>query len=94
MVYFNLIYLFAEYKKNINFLHKTTYLYMKNTKPVQFYSINDISEILNVDYRTIAKRVTSGEIPHYKLGRKTIRVKVEDFNNWLKESHVARNTMG
>lgn len=67
---------------------------MKIPKQIQFYSINDISKILNVDYRTIAKRVTSGEIPHYKLGRKTIRVRVEDFNNWLEESHVARNTMG
>jgi|TARA_R100000406_G_scaffold79538_1_gene60625 excisionase family DNA binding protein len=67
---------------------------MKNTNKVQFYSISEISDILNVDYRTIAKRVTSGEIPHYKLGHKTIRVRIEDFNKWLEESHVKRNTMG
>lgn len=67
---------------------------MKNQTKVQFYSINDISDILNVDYRTIAKRVTSGEIPHYKFGHKTIRVKVEDFNKWLENAHVAKNTMG
>ena len=67
---------------------------MKDSTKVQFYSINDISDILNVDYQTIAKRVTNGEIPHYKLGHKTIRVKIEDFNKWLEDSHVKRNTMG
>jgi excisionase family DNA binding protein len=67
---------------------------MKDSTKVQFYSINDISDILNVDYQTIAKRVTSGEIPHYKLGHKTIRVKIEDFNKWLEDSHVKRNRLG
>ncbi len=64
---------------------------MRQKQKAQFYTIRDISEILNTNYRVIAKRVTSGEIPHYKIGQKTIRVRVEEFEKWLKESYVANN---
>jgi excisionase family DNA binding protein len=67
---------------------------MRQKQTAQFYTIRDISEILNTDYRLIAKRITSGEIPHYKIGKKTIRVRVDEFEKWLKDTYVTRNTMG
>ena len=67
---------------------------MRQKQTAQFYTIRDISEILNTDYRLIAKRITSGEIPNYKIGKKTIRVRVDEFEKWLKDTYVTRNTMG
>jgi len=53
-----------------------------------FYSIRDISDMLGCDYKVIYKKVTLGEIPHSRFGRKLIRIAVSDFQSWLRSKEV------
>lgn len=61
---------------------------MKQRRKSEFYSIRDISEILNVDYKVVYHKVTLGEIPSLRLSNKLIRIKKADFESWLESKEV------
>ena len=51
----------------------------------QYLSIDELSLYSGLKKSFLYSRVEAGDIPHYKIGR-LIRVKKEDFDNWL-EGH-------
>ena len=46
------------------------------------FDIEQISNYLSIKEKTIYKKVESGEIPHYKIGR-LLRFKKEEIDKWL-----------
>ncbi|WP_112787732.1 helix-turn-helix domain-containing protein [Desulfocucumis palustris] len=53
----------------------------------KFLGIKEISEILNVPYRTVYRWVTSGTLPAYKFGS-TYRISETDFNSFFITSKI------
>lgn len=63
--------------------HNQRVRHMREKKPAEFYTIRDVSELLNVDYKTVYTIVANGEIPSHKLTNKLIRISKTDLNQWL-----------
>ena len=59
---------------------------MTDTK--KFYNVKQLSEILGVNQMFIVKHIK--EIPHYKLGYKTIRFDLDEVTKWM-ESQTKKN---
>lgn len=49
---------------------------------MDFLTIADVAEKLNVSERTIRNLCNDGEIPHFKIGTQ-YRIKSEDLENYL-----------
>ena len=45
--------------------------------------IQELAIYLNIKKRTIYNYVQKGEIPHYRIGNKTIRFDYSKINKWL-----------
>lgn len=56
-----------------------------------YYSIRELSVILGVDYQTMYKMVSTGEIPSLSLSKKLIRIKKADFELWLESKAVSHD---
>ena len=51
----------------------------------EFLTIDELSEYLNLKRSTLYSMVESGQLPHYRVGRR-IRFKRNDLDRWM-ESH-------
>ena len=49
----------------------------------QFYDINGISEYLSISKSNIYKKVALKEIPHHKVGKRTL-FDIDEINMWVK----------
>lgn len=54
----------------------------------EFYTIEEVMAILQLSRQTVYRYVRSGKLPAYKIG-KWYRVKVSDFDSFIKESKVS-----
>ncbi len=48
----------------------------------KFYTIVEVAEVLHVSPMWVRRRMDSGEIPSYKLGRRRL-FKKEEIDQWL-----------
>lgn len=48
----------------------------------EFLDIEDLSEYLSIKKSTLYAKVSSGQIPHYKIGH-LVRFKKEEIDNWM-----------
>jgi len=51
----------------------------------QFYTIDEIAELLKISYLTVFRWVKAGKLTAYKVG-KQYRIETNDLNNFLNES--------
>lgn len=51
----------------------------------QYYTINEIAEMLKVAYLTVYRWIISGKLGAYKVG-KQYRISLTDFNKFLETS--------
>tara|TARA_R100001443_G_scaffold35589_8_gene49401 strand:- start:10295 stop:10486 length:192 start_codon:yes stop_codon:yes gene_type:complete len=56
---------------------------MKQNVTEKYYSIKELTELLGISYRSIRNIISSGELPHYRLGERKIRVRKTDFDAWI-----------
>lgn len=60
---------------------------VEQTIQAEFLSPEDIAKILLVDISTVYRYINleEGALPSFKLGRKTIRIKKQDFYKWMEQ---------
>lgn len=46
-----------------------------------YVSIGEAAEALAVSTKTIRRRISTGEIPAYRFGRRNLRIRVEDLES-------------
>lgn len=51
---------------------------------MEFYTMKQIAEMMNVHINTVQRWVSSGKMEHYKIGQ-SVRVKKEDLETFLSE---------
>ena len=51
---------------------------------MEFYTMKQISDMLNVHINTVQKWISSGKLLHYKIGQ-SVRVNKEDLHSFLAE---------
>ena len=51
---------------------------------MEFYTMKQIADMLNVHINTVQKWVSAGQLPHYKIGQ-SVRVNKEDLHSFLAE---------
>jgi len=56
----------------------------------QWLTLAQAAEILGVCTRTIRRRISAGELPAYKIGRKAIRIKIADLDRISQRIPAAR----
>jgi excisionase family DNA binding protein len=54
-----------------------------------YWTIEDVSRYLNIKTKTLYAVVSSGNIPHYRIG-KLIRFKQEDIDSWMEGNRQVR----
>ncbi len=54
----------------------------------EFYSLQEVADILKVQYLTIFRWVKSGKLPAYKFG-KQYRVDIETLQRFIKSAKVS-----
>tara|TARA_R100001440_G_scaffold66240_1_gene87250 strand:+ start:221 stop:448 length:228 start_codon:yes stop_codon:yes gene_type:complete len=52
-----------------------------------FYTIKDLMQLLNMSHKSVWSLIMTDEIPHYRIGSRIIRIKSEDFANWLESKY-------
>lgn len=57
----------------------------------QFYTIDEIAELLKISYLTVFRWVKAGKLSAYKVG-KQYRIDVQDLNNFLEKSKKYGNS--
>lgn len=57
----------------------------------QFYTIEEIAELLKVSYLTVFRWVKAGKLTAYKVG-KQYRIDIQDLNNFLEKSKKYGNS--
>lgn len=55
--------------------------------PEEFYTAQELADMLKVNIMTIYRYINSGKLEAYKFG-KEFRVKKSDFNKYLKKSKI------
>jgi len=61
---------------------------MNYTADIEILTVEDMARMLEVTDRTIYRKVESGEIPHFRIGKKgSIRVLKSKFLNWIESQH-------
>ena len=51
---------------------------------MEFYTMKQISDMLNVHINTVQKWISSGKLMHYKIGQ-SVRVNKNDLDSFLSE---------
>lgn len=59
------------------------------TQNSTFMTIDGLSMYLNIKTKTLYTRVSSGEIPHYRIG-KLIRFKKSDIDSWMEQNRQVK----
>lgn len=70
----------------INTNHSNVFL---NQNIDTYWTIADVSRFLKVKVKTLYALVSSGDIPHYRVGR-LIRFKKEDIDAWMESNRKVR----
>ena len=53
----------------------------------EWLTIQDLSDVMNINVDTQAKYRSAGTIPHYKIGKR-IMYKASEINDWLNQHKV------
>ena len=54
-----------------------------------FWAIENVSVYLNVKVKTLYLLVSSGDIPHYRIGR-LIRFKKDEIDSWMEQKRIVK----
>lgn len=57
----------------------------------EFYTLQEVADLLKVQYLTIFRWVKSGKLPAYKFG-KQYRVSAETLKNFIDSAKVSKNS--
>ena len=57
-------------------------------------TVQDLVDLLRVSRNTVYRILERGEIPHVHTGRKSIRVRREAFEDWLREQEEESKKKG
>lgn len=60
----------------------------KKNKLGDFYSPLEICIKLGVSQKWLYRKIASGEMPHYRIGTRLIRIKKSEFHEWLEAKEV------
>ncbi len=60
-----------------------------STESPEYLTVLDLVELLRVSRNTVYRMLERGEIPHVHTGRKSIRVRREAFEAWLRDQEEA-----
>ncbi len=60
----------------------------KKNKLGEFYSPLEIGIKLGVSQKWVYRKIAQGDIPHYRIGTRLIRIKKSEFNDWLEAKDV------
>ena len=52
---------------------------IESTKPGAFVSLAQAADILGISVHTLRRRISAGELPAFRSGRRIIRVRVSDL---------------
>lgn len=61
----------------------------KTTEKIQFYTIQEVADLLKISYITVFRWVKSEKITSYKVGKQH-RIKSLDLDNFIKNSKYER----
>ena len=56
---------------------------IESTKPGAFISLSAAAGILGISVHTLRRRIAAGELPAFRTGKRTIRVRVSDLERLL-----------
>lgn len=54
-------------------------------------SYAEATALTGIPHRSLAKRVAAGEVPHVRLGPRTVRFDEEELRAWLEARRVPRS---
>jgi len=66
---------------------------MIDATTADFVSVNEAAKRLHVSHPTVWRWIKSGRLPAYRVGPKTIRVKLADLDRVVRPATVAREDM-
>ena len=62
----------------------------KGGEQMEFYTMKQIAEMMNVHPNTVQKWVSAGKLQHYKIGQ-SVRIRKEDLESFLSEYKKGEN---
>ena len=57
---------------------------IESTKPGASISLSTAADILGISFHTLRRRISAGELPAFRTGRRIIRVRVTDLERLLR----------
>lgn len=51
----------------------------------KFYTAKELSELLNINYMTVLRRIKDGSIPAVRFGPRLLRIKAEDVQQFIEQ---------
>lgn len=62
---------------------------IESTKPGAFISLAAAADMLGISVHTLRRRISAGELPAFRTGRRIIRVRVSDLESMLRRVPAA-----
>lgn len=58
---------------------------------MEYLTIKQVAERLQVSTKTISRRIQDGSLPCYRLGFRTIRIRDADLQNYINSSELVQD---